>query len=68
MTNEPNKLLPSEDELKTIVTQLMEVAPMQIPEALLRVQLARLVMGFLERIRGELDESIKRLEDEINKK
>lgn len=60
-------LIPTEDELKAIVAQLIEAAPMQIPVVLLQVQFARLMRKFIDRLGNELDESIRKLEDQINR-
>ena len=68
MKNALNKgLIPSEDEIKKIVAQMMQISPTQIPVLLLQIEVARLLLKVIDRFRGELNESIKHLEDKIDR-
>jgi len=61
-------LIPSEDELNEIIAQMMQTNPMQIPVVLLQLEIRRLILKTIDKLRAELAESIRCLEDEIAKK
>lgn len=66
--NLTKSLIPSEDEVKRIIAQMVQIEPTQIPVLLLQVELARLMLKFIDRLEKDLSESIERLESEINRK
>ena len=69
MSQDPLKdLVPSESEVRNIIIQIMQTSPTQLPIVLLRIKLAQLMLKAIDKLRNDLDESIKHLENQINKK
>ncbi len=66
--NNLKDLIPSEDEVKEILAQVMATDPAQAPVVLLRIELAKLVLKFVDRVGKDLSKSIERLEGKINRK
>ena len=68
MSNDLSKgLIPSENEIKTIMAQMMQTNPMQIPVVLMQIMVGRLMLKFLDKFKGELYSSIEALEKELDK-
>lgn len=65
MANNSKDLIPSEDEVKNIIAQMMQVDPIQIPVVLMQIHVARLMLKVIDKLRKDLDQSIKELEDQI---
>ena len=59
-------LIPSKSEMKEIIAQMMQTTPTQIPVVLLQYEFARFMLKAIDRLRSDLNESIKHLEDEID--
>jgi hypothetical protein len=66
MTDNLKGLMPSEDEIRQILAQVIKENPANYPTVLLQIEVARLMVKCLDRLKGEFDESIKRLEDSID--
>jgi hypothetical protein len=63
-----NDLIPSESETQEIVTQLMQTAPMQIPVVVMQIYVARMMLKCIDRLRSDLNASIRDLEKKIEGK
>ena len=63
--NLSNSLLPSESEIREIIVQMMQTNPTQIPVVLLQIQFARLMLKTIDKLRKDLETSVKQLEDTI---
>jgi len=59
-------LVPSEAEIKELIAQLMQANPMQIPNVLLRIGVAKIMLKTINKLGSDLDKTIKRLENEID--
>ena len=69
MTQQPHsKLLPSEDQIRQMLDRTIRENPSNYPTVLLQIELARLMAKFIGRLEGEVEESIRRMEDSIDKK
>jgi hypothetical protein len=69
MTQQPrSKLLPSENEIRQILDRVVKENPANYPTVLLQIEVARLMAKFINRLEGEVTESIRRMEDSIDKK
>jgi hypothetical protein len=69
MTNQPSQnLVPSEDEIEKIITQMMTTNPTSLAVTLMQIEFARFSLKILDRLRKELTTSIEQLEKNINHK
>ena len=69
MTQQPHsKLLPSEDEIHQILDRVVKEDPANYPTVLFQIELACLMAKFIGRLEGEVEESIRRMGDTIDKK
>jgi hypothetical protein len=67
MTNQPPKdLVPSEDDIKKIMAQMMMTDPTSLAVTLMQIEFARFSLKILDRLRKELTTSIEQLEKNIN--
>lgn len=60
-------LIPSEDEINTIMAQTMRTNPMQIPVVLMQIVFGQLMLKYLDKLKGELFSSIEALEKKLDK-
>lgn len=68
MPNELSKgLILTEKEINTIMAQMMQTNPMQVPVVLMQIMVGQLVLKYVDRLRGELYTAIKKLEEELDK-
>ena len=58
-----SNLLPSEDEIRQILTKTMKENPSRYPAVVLQIELARLMVKAIDKFRESLIESIKQLKD-----
>jgi hypothetical protein len=69
MTLHPHsKLLPSESEIHQILYKAVKENPANYPTVLLQIKVAHLMAKFINRLEGEVTESIRRMGDSIDKK
>ena len=68
MSDQSKDLIPSEDEIRQILAQTMKENPSRYPVVVLQIELARLMVKFLDKLKEEFNESIRRLEDSIDNK
>lgn len=61
-------LIPSEDEISQILTQTMKENPSHYLVVVLQIELARFMVKSIDRLKTELDESIRRMEDTLDNK
>jgi hypothetical protein len=66
MTDSFKGLLPSEEEIRQILEQVIKENPSNYPTVLLQIEVARLMIKFLDRLKGEFSQSIRHLEDSID--
>ena len=59
-------MLPSESEIREILAKMLKTNPTQIPVMLLRIQFERLMLQATDKLRKELEASIRQLEGTIN--
>lgn len=62
-----SNLLPSEDDINQILSHIAKENPSNYATAVLQIELARFMVKYLEKLQGELNKSIKQLEDTILK-
>jgi len=62
-----SNLMPSEADIRAMLSQIAREDIGKLPVAMLQIGVARLVLKFVNRLKSELDASIKKLEDEINR-
>jgi len=67
MSDDSTDLIPSEDEIKQLVAQIMEANLANAPMALLQIELARMMLRFIDKMRGNLAESIDEFERNTDK-
>ena len=60
--------MPSEDEIRQILAQVIKENPANYPTIMLQIEVARLMVKCLDRLKGEFSDSINRLEDSIDNK
>jgi hypothetical protein len=69
MTQRPHsKLLPPEDEIHQLLDRGVKENPSNYPTVLLQIELARLISKFIGRLEGEIEDSVRRMGDSIDKK
>ena len=66
--NQNKSLLPSEEEIHCLLERVIKENPANYPIILLQIETARLIVKFLDSLKGEFNKSIKRLEDSIDSK
>ena len=62
-----SSLMPSEADIRAMLSQIAREDIGKLPVAMLQIGVARLVLKFVNRLKSELDTSIKKLEDEISR-
>ena len=68
MPNDLSKrLIPSQDEIRNIMTQMMPTNPMQVPVVLMQIAFSRLMIKALDKMRSKLYSSVEALEKELDK-
>ena len=68
MADEPSSsLVPSKDEIKEIIGQVLMTNPAQVPAVMLQIQFARFMAKCLEKMKSNLDEVIDDLENGSDK-
>jgi len=67
MSDDSTDLLPSEDEIKQLIAQVMESSLADIPILILRIEFARTMLRFVDKTRGNLAESINEFERNLDK-
>ena len=66
MNEQPySNMLPSESEIREIITRMMDTDPTQIPLVLLLIQFERLMLQAIDVLRKDLEASINQLEGTI---
>jgi plasmid stability protein len=57
--------LPSESEIRDILTKMLETTPSQIPLVLLQIQFERLMLEAIDKLTKDFESSIKQLEKKM---
>ena len=66
MNEQPHSnTLPSESEIRDILTKMLETSPSQIPVVLLQIQFERLMLQTIYKLTKDLESSIKQLEKKV---
>jgi len=65
MSDFTKDLIPTEDEICQILAQTIKDNPSRYPAVVLQIELARFMVKCLDKLKEELNESIKQLEDTI---
>jgi len=67
MTDKQEGLVPSQGEIKKLVAEVLNINLANAPVALLQIELARMMLNVIDKLRGELKGSICKLENNIDK-
>ena len=59
-------LVPSEDDIRQVLDQVMATNPMKLPAAMLQIFLARIMISQIEKLRDELYDTLTELEYKIS--
>jgi len=62
-----SSLIPTKDEIKQIIVQVMATNPMQVPVVVMQIQFARFMAKCLEKLSSNLDDAIDDLENSLDK-
>jgi hypothetical protein len=63
-----NSFIPSENEIHQILDRTLKESPSNYPTVVLKIELARLMGKFIGRLEGEIEDSVRRMGDSIEKK
>ena len=61
-----SSLVPSEDDIRQILTQVTTTNPMKLPEAMLQIFCARIMLRQIEKLRDELYDTLRDLEHKVS--
>lgn len=61
----PNSLLPSQDEIRQILAQTLNVNPFKYPVTVLRIEFACRVARYFDKLNNELNTSAKQMDDKF---
>lgn len=68
MGNLHKSFIPAEDQILQILDRTIRENPANYPIVVLQIETARLIAKFITRLEGEVEESVRRMGDSIDKK
>jgi hypothetical protein len=67
MIGNSKNLIPSEDDIRKLIAEVPNIPPASIPVTIIQIMVARMMLKFIDKMRGNLAESINELEKSIDK-